>query len=578
MPLYYLDAGAKVNGIGSSVEATGAPDLSIGYACTVGGLASAQAYIFKARSSSGFANLEYGFYLDPNSSTMASSDEYLAGIVETSSTDLVRVSISYITGTGYRVKVWAGKDDGSGIESAAYAITDARHSVKVIVTRASSSSAADGVVRLYVDAVLQEKVERVDNYDLFPLVDQVDCGLCSGVDATIAGTIYVDSVEIVGDVTIPAEGGPPEVVIVPALGVEYKIVIYDADGVKKAEVTDFQALVVARRVNEAGMIRFTLAGDHAAVGVLEDKSLVEAWRRNLQMGIGWTRELTALYRYQRRSYVDQSLFEAMCPGALSKLGWRSVLWYSGTSNRSKFVGVKAETVMKTLVDYNAGANATTGNGRLRTGAITGLSVQTDGARGATIDYHCAWDNLLDALRGVARIGAGDFDLVRTATGDNTFEFRWYTGQLGTDRHALVTFALGYGNMANPVYEYDRMEERTVAVVAGQGEAGGRATTIVEGPDYAAGNDIETFVDARDVDTADGRTSRGNRALDEKRARPAFSFGVLQTPGCYYGLHYFLGDLCTARYDTLEETVKVMGVTMTVDREKGEQIEVETEIV
>lgn len=356
---------------------------------------------------------------------------------------------------------------------------------------------------------------------------------------------------------------------------EYKVIVYAADGTKLAEVTDFQTLVVARKVNAPGMIRFRLAGDHAAVGLLEDKSLVEAWRRDRGMGMDWTLELVGLYRYQKRQYTDRSLFEAMCPGVLCKLGWRQILWYAGTASRTKFTGAKAETIMKTLTSYNAGASATVANGRLREGAITGLSVETDASHGNTIDHFCSWDNLLESLQAAARIGGGDFDLVRT--GAATFEFRWYLGQLGTDRHTTVTFALEYGNMGNPVYEYDRMDERTVALVGGQGEAGARDTTEVTGPDYAADNDIETFVDARDVDTADGRTSRGNKAMDEKRARPGFSFQVLQTPGCFYGLHYFLGDLCTARYDVVEQTVKVMGVTMTVD-EGGEKVEVETEIV
>jgi hypothetical protein len=201
--------------------------------------------------------------------------------------------------------------------------------------------------------------------------------------------------------------------------------------------------------------------------------------------------------------------------------------------------------MKTLVQYNAGASATTANGRIRDGVIEGITVAADGGFGNVISKGCAYENLLEALQKIAAIGGGDFDLVKT--GAATWQFRWYTGQRGTDRTDSVLFALERGNMAAPEYTHDRVDERTVAIVAGQGEESDRAVEVRTGPDYAADNDIETFVEASDLTTTAGLQSRGDTELEESRARQQFEFAVLQTPGCFYGVHYGLGDLVKAQY-------------------------------
>ena len=122
--------------------------------------------------------------------------------------------------------------------------------------------------------------------------------------------------------------------------------------------------------------------------------------------------------------------------------------------------------MKTLVSYNAGSSATAGNSRLRTGTISGLTVEADGANGNTLDWFCAYDNLLESLQKLAAIAGGDFDLAQTAVG--AWQFRWHTGQLGTDRTATAIFALERSNMANPQDQLLRTVEKTACIVGGKG--------------------------------------------------------------------------------------------------------------
>jgi len=360
------------------------------------------------------------------------------------------------------------------------------------------------------------------------------------------------------------------------MATEYRLDIYTAAGVKLAEVSDFWMLRYRRQVNAPGVLSFTLAGDHRVVPQLEHNSQVIVYRRNAAMGLPWTADFYGLFRGQKRNYTDHDTFAATCPGILTMLSWRIVAWKAGISNRSSFSSARAETVMKTLVSYNAGANATTANGRIRNGMIPGISVQVDGARGNTISVDCAWDNLLEILQKVAGIGGGDFDLIKI--GAAAWEFRWYTGQRGTDRTASLLFALERGNMAEPEYEYDRVDERTVAVVGGQGEGSDRVVVVRSGPDYSAGNDIETFVDARNCTTTGGLNSSGDSRLVALRARQEFTYRVVQTPGCTYGVHYELGDLVRAQYGTVNVTQKIVGVTISLSRDGAETIDVEMQTI
>lgn len=353
---------------------------------------------------------------------------------------------------------------------------------------------------------------------------------------------------------------------------EYRLNINSPAGEPRAVITDYLALSYTRSVNAPGLLQFSLRGDHPAIGELQLDGQIEVWRRDPVAGIGWHRDFQALYRHQERSYTEQDLFTATCPGVLSLLARRHVAWSAGTANRSAFSNKRSETIMKMLVDYNAGPAATAANGRLRDGVIAGISVAADAAGGTARDWNCSYANLLETLRSLADVGGGDFDLV--PTGAATWEFRFYAGQLGSDRSAAVVFSLAYGNMANPVYRHDRREEKTVAIVGGQGEGSERQIVVRTGPDYAADNDIELFVDGSNYETAAGLQSSGDKRLAEARAVQEFAFEVLQTPACAYGRDYYLGDLVTARYGAIEATRKVTSVTISLAESGEERIRVE----
>lgn len=348
------------------------------------------------------------------------------------------------------------------------------------------------------------------------------------------------------------------------MGTEYRLDLHTAAGVAQSTLTGggtggFRTLAYSKRVDEGGRLVFQLDGDNAAIATLEHKGIVEVWRRNAEEGIAWYNDFTGLYLDQERRYTDAGQFVATCLHPLWLLGTRRILYYAGSLNLSKFTNDPAETIMKTLVEYNAGASATVGNGRLRTPGTLNITCAADTAAGGVVDWYCAWDNLLSSLQALSLIGGGDYDLVENGAG--AWEFRWYTGQLGTDRSASVLFSLELGNMRNPVYRRTRSTEATVALVAGQDEGADRKTRIRTGADYAVANDIETYINAATATTDAALDAQGDKALRDLQAEHEFTFEVIQGGSKLYGRDYFMGDLVKAKYDTIEVTRKVVGVSV-----------------
>lgn len=358
---------------------------------------------------------------------------------------------------------------------------------------------------------------------------------------------------------------------------EHYLRLSSAAGVKRAEISDFLSLAYTARVNAPGVAVFTLAPEHRAIALLELDAQVEVWARNLDDGIGWQRAFAAFYRTPDYAVdaTNDEVFTATCPGQMHLLSRRIVAYPANTPGKSTLPATPAETIMRTIVATNCTALATVGNGRLRDGAIAGISVEADQGRGTVLPWSGPGKVVLSELQslGQSGVGGGDFDLVKT--GAQSWIFRFYPGQRGTDRTrgaGAVIFARERGNMGQPHYIRDRVEEKTVAIVAGAGEENARAFLVRTGHDYSAANDIEVFVDARNSPAA--LATAGDSALNGTRARDVLTFDVIQTPSCTYGKHYFLGDLAVATYRGITAIVKIMAATTTRTPDGDTQVQIE----
>lgn len=370
---------------------------------------------------------------------------------------------------------------------------------------------------------------------------------------------------------------------------QHQVVIRDIDGNKVGEPTDFLSLMYSKRVNRDGIFKIVFPGDHAIAGDVADKYLVEINRRVLDWDIDWYTDFYGVYRDpEAYSVSDIDFFNLNGHSQFGVLGWRRVAFYAGYVDRSKFTSTAAEDIAKALVDYNATANATTGNGRERNGPITNFTITIEAGSGGgdTIaSLGVAWKDLIAALaKCTGKQGSGDVDLIYTGSpGSPSWEFRWYEGQRGVDRTASVLFAVNYGNMADPFYAIRRAREKTIAIVGGKGEGSNRDIVIRTGSGHSAANDIEIFVAATDVDFGNTTAlqAAGDRALIDLEQVEVFNFSPMQTPGYAYGKAYCvdgdIGDLVSARYvhpgfGVITGTFKIIGVDVSVDNRGNAPIE------
>jgi hypothetical protein len=354
---------------------------------------------------------------------------------------------------------------------------------------------------------------------------------------------------------------------------EFHLRHYDRLGVPKH---DFVGPLWARYTESISgdePLVFALNVDHKAIADMEEFDIFEVRLRNTELGIedsgDFVRAFVGIFRDWELETDDDGLsfYTFYAPHERHILSWRDVLWYSGVANRSEFSGVAAETIMKTLVQYNCTADATIANGRQREGDLEpgmgiDITIAADGGGGEILSASMMGVNLLGILKKLNEQAGGDFSF--EWQGLNDWEFDFHPGQLGEDKSTgadRVLFSLKTNTMREPRLQRHGARA-TTAIAAGQEVGTDREISAVDGPDYAFNNDIETFVDARNEAEAAGRIFRGLSKLKEQRVSHELTFDVLQTSNQFYSpvavtgrKTYRAGDLVLAVYGT-EQVRKV----------------------
>jgi hypothetical protein len=354
---------------------------------------------------------------------------------------------------------------------------------------------------------------------------------------------------------------------------EYAVYVYTAVGTLSAICTDFLTIAVNKTVNAVDVAQFDVNAVSTTAPYIVYGAIVEVYRQDIEAGIASTREFAGTIRSIVQSYGQTTVITAQAVGTNAILSDRIVAYKSGVANRSQFIAQPAETIMKTLYNFNLGASATVVNGRMLSGVLTGAAVATSSGLGNATSISCSGKNLLSVLQEVQLTGGGDFALVYTAP--TTWTFTWYTGQLGTNRSASVILSVETGTIAKLVLRTNRITDTTAAVVAGQGEGSARA--IVTRPaSLPTGLDLrETWVDARNQKTTAEYTQLGDVELrNAVRSQVTLQTEVLQNAALRYGRDYFLGDLVTVyAYTAGNITQKVQSVALSMSALGAESVNV-----
>lgn len=346
--------------------------------------------------------------------------------------------------------------------------------------------------------------------------------------------------------------------------------LYDKKNVRKAVLVEAQGVSYEMRVNYPGSLTFTLDGKHEMVSQIEVGWRCDVWRQ--LPNAAWTKEFIAYIEDVDWRFTDRPLVTYSGRGALSLLDKRIVAWYANTASRSAFYSQKSEAIAIGLMYYNIGAGAKTANGRHAEGTDSRIMVPASQGRGVSLDWFCAWENLLETMQKLAEVGGFDFDLVPVS---DSYLFTYYPDQLGTDRTASQVFSLERGNMANPRHVISTKKAPNIIIVGGKGEEIERELVTVQGEGYTLETHSETFLDATDVETTSAMISRGLGKLKEIGAQNRFTFDILQALYSNFGVDYFLGDLVKviSPRDRTTYTMKIDSATIEFSSDGRETISV-----
>lgn len=200
------------------------------------------------------------------------------------------------------------------------------------------------------------------------------------------------------------------------------------------------------------------------------------------------------------------------------------------------IDVVGETAMRHYVQVNAVAPTDPDR------AIPGLDLMlVDQGRGGTVQVRARFQGLLEILESIALQTGLGWDVIYSF---DTNEFLFDVLE-GTDRSAEVLLSPRLGNCLIAGYRASLPDAPTLAIVAGQGEA--ELREIVEVGTATGWDRREVYVDARDCETTDALTARGEEHLADRGETTTLEVEYLPTPTYRYMTDFDLGDIVSAEY-------------------------------
>ena len=165
----------------------------------------------------GATELRARFYIDPNNYTQGGgSGDFRCFLIRcdgtySSITDFVFISLGY-DGSNYDIFTAFGDDADVNNTTANYTISDDKHWFEIYVKRETSDGAGDGIGRLYIDdlGTPKESITNLENFNIFPTIDEIRFGGIYGIDSGSSGNIFFDDLIVRDDGT---EIGPAGVAL-----------------------------------------------------------------------------------------------------------------------------------------------------------------------------------------------------------------------------------------------------------------------------------------------------------------------------------------------------------------------------
>lgn len=135
------------------------------------------------------------FYLDPNGVSMDDGETWYPLIVRTPDDPWNLYQVGYLQASGNQELVLVSyEDDSTETWGSQFDIPDEEHYIEVHTERAESAISPTGRNRIWLDGVLKDTHDTLDNYDLWATVHEARFGV-AGPDANTSGTVYLDELK-----------------------------------------------------------------------------------------------------------------------------------------------------------------------------------------------------------------------------------------------------------------------------------------------------------------------------------------------------------------------------------------------
>lgn len=372
---------------------------------------------------------------------------------------------------------------------------------------------------------------------------------------------------------------------------QYHALLYSTAGNLVAVLTDFTRLSYTRRLNEPGSYDLTVAETSqlsvplsSLPSLLVEDAIVVVMRRIPDAGIDWYQDFAGFHRDESYETASDGALTVTSRGVgtLDLLARRVVNYPAGTRQVAKRAA--SATAVYQYVEENAGASATTANGRYANGQTTGLTVTAPTGSYSTWDGGRHMQNVLSVIQGIS-LDAGDveFEMETTAGGGIVAHVFEPVPRIGTDRSATVVFSKPRGNVGSPLFSRARTASRNRVIVLGPGEEADRVVRVVNDTTAQAASPwalSEMAREATQEETISALDGVGRAALAEQQVLISYAFTPIETPSTRYGRDYFLGDTVTAVADDgTAIALRIVGVTVTIDGASGaESIDLDVSVL
>jgi len=353
--------------------------------------------------------------------------------------------------------------------------------------------------------------------------------------------------------------------------------IYNASGVIQTIATDYLQLGISRQVNAIAGLTFTMASTSPNAQYLQYGYIVSVTRQDAAQDITAAVEFAGMIRKIVRVVSTQTIYQITAVSMMALLSDRVVAYRANVANRSVFAAVPAETILKTLFNYNCTALAVTGtkSQRIIDGNTAGMTTSASAGGGSTVSIACSMQNLLETMQKVAIGNGGDFDMVWTAPA--TYTFTWYLGQRGTNRSSSVILSVATGTIAELQVITDRVQDFTNVILGGSGESLARNMYSRPASLNTGLSNRERFIDSRSQGagtTAAYYNTIGDSTLAQQiQRRTIYNVKLTQNAALRYGRDYFFGDLVSINDNGTLVVQMVQGVDLKFDSNGSESVKV-----